>query len=184
MWNTYNLARHAICRAGIKSWLLCKRDVKCRDAHGLTPWIFTLFCSLLKGNIVVSQEFTLQDGKYLLEYWKWRICHSGNDLLSLRLLCLLSQNFCALSHSMCSTNTHCQQSISTYFSYLLNRWKFWDELHSVSQSTRPRHSVITTDKRAHRYASYARKSLLHLCTDKVLNGQLGGLNIPQTRQTF
>lgn len=36
----------------------------------------------------------------------------------------------------------------------------------------PRHSVITTDKRAHSSASYARTGLLCLCTDKVLNGQL------------
>lgn len=45
-------------------------------------------------------------------------------------------------------------------------------------------SVITADKRAHGSPSVGHKGFLHLCIDKVLNGQDRGLNIPQTRKTF
>lgn len=59
---------------------------------------------------------------YLLGYRKWKIFHPVNDLLSLQYLSLLGQNFYTPPNSMPATNMHCYQPVSTYFSYLSNRW--------------------------------------------------------------
>lgn len=91
-------------------------------------------CLALPGTVLYEEKkSTRLIFTCLLGYWKWKIFHSMSDLLSLQHLSLLGQNFYTPPDSMPATNMHCHQPISTYFSYLLNRWEFGSELHLVSQ---------------------------------------------------
>lgn len=102
--------------------------LRCTGFHSLD--LHTRFSLYIKGTLLSHRNSLCRAGSTSLG--------TGNEGFSiLGMTCLsysTAADFCALPNSMPSTNTHCHEPVSADFSYLLNRWKFWDELHSVSQS--------------------------------------------------
>lgn len=154
------------------SWKLRGKILRCTLS---LPGSSHSFFSLHKGNIVVSQEFTLQGGKCLLGYWKWMIFHPVNDLPSLQHLCFLSQNRLLLFPILCLLACTATNLLALTFPIFQTDGSFGMNYIWFHSQPNPSHSITTTDKRAHRFASYACKGLFYPCTDRGLNGQHRGL---------
>lgn len=127
------------------------------------------------------QTCHLQGGKCLLGYWKWMTFHSVNYLPSLQHLCFLGQNRLLLFPILCLPTCTATKLLARTFPIFQTDGIFEMNYTQFHSQPNPSHSIITTDKKAHRFASYACKGLFYPHTDRRLKGQHCGLNIPQRR---